>query len=129
MIEITIHHELIDLNNYINAERTNRFKAAKIKKEQTELVAYEVRKAMKNGAKIKPEHFPLDFEFRWFMKNKRKDKDNIVFAKKFCFDGMISSGLIENDGWKEIGSFKDVVVVDKENPRVEIKIRTSEELK
>lgn len=127
MIEITIKHELMDLNNYINAERTNRFKAAKIKKEQTELVAAEIRKAMLEGLELKREHFPLDFEFHWFMKNKRKDKDNIVFAKKFIFDGMIASGLIENDGWKEIGTFKDVVALDKEFPRVEIKIRTAGE--
>lgn len=127
MIEITIKHELMDLNNYINAERTNRFKAAKIKKKQTELVAAEIRKAMLGGLEFKRENFPLDFEFHWFMKNKRKDKDNIVFAKKFIFDGMIASGLIENDGWKEIGTFKDVVAVDKEFPRVEIKIRMAGE--
>lgn len=127
MIEITIKHELTDLNTYINAERSNRFKASKIKKQQTELVANEIRKAMASGVEIKEEHFPLGFEFHWYMKNKRKDKDNIVFAKKFIFDGMISSGLIANDGWKEIGSFKDVVAVDKDFPRVEIKIRSSEE--
>lgn len=127
MIEITINQELMDLNNYINAERSNRFKASKIKKEQTAIVALECKKLINKGLKINQEDMPLDFEFHWFMKNKRKDKDNIVFAKKFIFDGMIASGLLENDGWKEIGSFIDVVSVDKENPRVEIKIRTSEE--
>ena len=123
MIEITIPQELMDLNNYINAERTNRFKAAKIKKEQTAIVAHEMKMAMMDGLEFSQEDFPLDFEFHWFVKNKRKDKDNIVFAKKFIFDGMIASGIIENDGWKEIGSFKYVVTVDNEFPRVEIKIK------
>lgn len=129
MIEITIGQELMDLNNYVNAERSNRFKASKIKKEQTEIVAASIRKAMVAGISVSEKDFPLDFEFHWYMKNKRKDKDNIVFAKKFLFDGMISSGFIENDGWKEVGSFKDTVLVDKDNPRVEMKIKTSGENK
>lgn len=127
MIKIVIEQELMDLNNYINAERSNRFMASKIKKEQTAIVSNVIKKEMVAGLIIKEEHFPLDFEFHWFMKNKRKDKDNIVFAKKFLFDGMIDSGLIANDGWKEIGTFKDVVAVDKEFPRVEIKIRMAGE--
>lgn len=127
MIKIVIEQELMDLNNYINAERSNRFMASKIKKEQTAIVSNVIKKEMAAGLVIKEEHFPLNFEFHWFMKNKRKDKDNIVFAKKFLFDGMIDSGLIANDGWKEIGTFKDVVAVDKEFPRVEIKIRMAGE--
>lgn len=123
MIKIVIEQELMDLNNYINAERSNRFMASKIKKEQTAIVSNVIKKEMVAGLIIKEEHFPLDFEFHWFMKNKRKDKDNIVFAKKFLFDGMIDSGLIVNDGWKEIGSFTDIVEVDKEFPRVEIYIK------
>ena len=118
----------MDLNNYINAERSNRFKASKIKKEQTAIVAFECKKLINQGLKIDQKDMPLDFEFHWFMKNKRKDKDNIVFAKKFIFDGMIASGLLENDGWKEIGSFIDVVSVDKDNPRVEVKIKTLKEI-
>lgn len=33
MIKIVIEQELMDLNNYINAERSNRFMASKIKKD------------------------------------------------------------------------------------------------
>ena len=56
------------------------------------------------------------------MQNKRKDKDNIAFAKKFILDGMIQAKLIQNDGWKEISGFTDEFHVDKNNPRVEVTI-------
>lgn len=126
-IIIVINQELTDLNNYINAERSNRFKASKIKKQQTEIVSAECRKLLSSGIAINTDNMPLDFEFYWYTKNKRKDKDNIVFAKKFIFDGMVESGLLVNDGWNEIGTFRDIVSVDKENPRVVIKIRSSKE--
>lgn len=125
MIEITINQELMDLNNYILGLNKSRWNGLAFKKEQTSLVAAEVRKLVNKGIEFQKNDFPLDFEFHWYTKNKRKDKDNIVFAKKFIFDGMIEGGLIKNDGWKEIGSFTDVVSVDKDNPRVEIKIKTS----
>lgn len=127
MIEIIIDQELVDLNTYIQAERSHRFKASRIKKEQTNIVAFECQLAMRKGAKIEAKDMPLDFEFHWYTKNKRKDKDNIVFAKKFIFDGMVESGLLKNDGWKEIGTFTDSVSVDKENPRVVIKIKSKNE--
>jgi hypothetical protein len=47
------------------------------------------------------------FEFTWIEANKRRDPDNIAAAKKLLFDGMIVAGLIENDGWKQVASFKD----------------------
>lgn len=123
MLKLTIEQELTDLNNYIKADKNNRYGGGKVKKKQTEIVAKVFREAMKNGMEINPDDFPLDFDFKWFMKDKRKDKDNIVFAKKFIFDGMIESGIIKNDGWKEIGSFRDTVIVDKDYPRVEIRIK------
>lgn len=124
---LVIPHELMDLNRYVNAERSNRFQAAKIKKENTYRCAVAIKAAMNEGLKIYDEELPLDFRFRWYVPNKRKDKDNIAFAKKFILDGMLQSGLIENDGWKQVGNFKDEFYVDKENPRVVIELVTRTE--
>lgn len=63
---------------------------------------------------------PVDLRFDWYAGDKKTDKDNIAFQRKFIFDGFIKSGLLKNDGWKQIGNWEDYFYIDKENPRVEI---------
>jgi Holliday junction resolvase RusA-like endonuclease len=96
----TILFDFYDLNKYINAERTNRFKAAKIKKDLTEFFSWEFLRE-------EPIKEPVKFKFTWFMKDKRKDPDNIAFQKKFILDGMKEAGIIENDSIKFITGFID----------------------
>ena len=66
------------------------------------------------------EEQPSDFEFVWYLKNRRKDKDNVAFAKKYIFDGMVQAGLLTNDGWHEVGNWIETFQLDKEFERVEI---------
>lgn len=60
----------------------------------------------------------INVDIEWVCKNKRKDKDNIMAGTKFIMDGLVVSGIIENDGWGEIGDITHSFYVDKENPRV-----------
>ncbi len=76
-----IDHDFITLNEYIAKERSIRFAAAKIKKEETNY-AYNY---FINKEKIKNK--PVIIHFTWYVNNKRKDLDNISFAKKFILDG------------------------------------------
>ena len=88
--------ELVDLNTYISAERSNRFKAAKIKKEMTQLVAQEcIRQKLPKLQKID------QFAIIWRHKNKKKDFDNVEFAQKWIRDGMVTAGVLPNDGWAQ----------------------------
>ena len=118
MNKIVIPHELMDLNKFINLQRSNRYAGAKAKKDQTNLCTMYIKRAMANGLKV--DQYPITVKFKWVMPNRRKDKDNIAFAKKFCLDSMQEAGLIVNDGWKEIDGFEDTFEVDKDHPRVEI---------
>ena len=99
------------LNEHDKANRGNKFGGASMKKKATNLCAAYVKKAMNEGFEFKAQ--PTHFKFEWFVKNKRKDKDNISFAKKYIFDGMVQAGLISNDGWKQIGDWKETFQVDK----------------
>ena len=101
MQTITIKGSFTSLNEYINAERGNRYAAAEIKKNETERAYWH----FKNLPKIN--QYPIKLEFTWFVKDKRKDPDNISFAKKFILDGMVESGFIKNDGFNNISEFKD----------------------
>jgi hypothetical protein len=111
---ITIFGEFTDLNTYINAERTNRFKAAKIKKDNTKLCAWQtvgLPPITTNYNKI---------IFYWYVSNTRKDPDNIAFAKKYILDGLVDAKVLRNDRWKQISGFEDKFYVDKVKPRVEV---------
>ena len=65
--------------------------------------------------------------FRWIEKDKRRDKDNISFAKKFILDALQEADILRNDGWGEIIGFSDTFAVDKANPRVEVYLLTEQE--
>ena len=47
------------------------------------------------------------FKFLWIRKTKREDPDNIAFCKKFILDGLTHAKIFKNDGWEEIGEFRD----------------------
>jgi Holliday junction resolvase RusA-like endonuclease len=117
MIKFTIPGELTDLNTYINKERANKYAAAKIKEDNTNLVAHLARK-------IKPLE-NINLTIHWYCKNKKKDKDNISFAIKFILDGMVKAGVIKNDGWNDIEGFQHKFYIDKDYPRVEVEISDS----
>lgn len=114
-LQFTFNGEFTDLNTYIRAERSNRFMAAKIKKMETERVAYELMAPEKVKGKAV-------ISFDWYTVNERKDPDNVAFARKFLMDGMVMAGLLENDTRKCVKGFIDCFFVDKDNPRVEVTI-------
>lgn len=96
MPTLKIRYKFPSLNDYIEAERKNKYKAAKIKKELTELVACECK-----AQKI-PKMESVKLSFRWYEKNKKRDKDNICFSKKWIIDGMVHAGVLKNDTWEYI---------------------------
>ena len=118
-MKLTIQGELTDLNSYINAERRNLHIAAKIKRDETARVSSE---CMASGIFNKRLKVPVFLKITWYCKNKRKDRDNICFAKKFICDGLVLARVIPNDGWNDIVGFSDTFEIEKKHPRVEVDI-------
>jgi len=115
-IKLIIPGELVDLNTYISAERRNRYAGAKIKQEMTDYITL-LAKRLKTEIRT-----PVWITYHWYCKDKRKDKSNIAFAKKFIEDGLVNAGVLKNDGWNDIEKFADEFYIDRENPRVEVEI-------
>lgn len=67
-------------------------------------------------------HSKLTHKFTWYCKDRRKDKDNVIAGQKFVFDGLQKAGIIEDDGWKQVGNISHEFKIDKKNPRVIIEI-------
>lgn len=65
---------------------------------------------------------PVYISFTWFEESRRRDPDNVVFAKKFILDGMVKAGIIPDDNYKWVVGFEDVVLYGEATPRVEIEV-------
>ena len=61
-------------------------------------------------------------DFKWYEPNRRRDPSNVCAGgRKFILDALVGIGVLKNDNWK-VKDFSDEFFVDKENPRVEIRI-------
>ena len=96
-MKLFIKNELLTLNEYINIERGNKFKAAKVKKINTMVC----KAAARRLTNINP-YALYDVKVTWNVTNKKKDPDNIFFGVKFILDGLVNAGVIKNDGRKNI---------------------------
>lgn len=116
---LIIPGRLCGLNEYISAERANKYKAAKMKRESEDIVILAARNCLR-GVKIKN---PVEMHYTWVEPNNRRDRDNIAFAKKFVQDALVSIGVLEDDDHKHVVGFSDRFQTDKNNPRIEVLIR------
>ena len=122
MIEkLVIPGELPGLNEIIEYSKEHWAKYAGEKHNRTEEIAYLAK------SQIKGKYQKVDLAFTWFCKNKKRDKDNIIAGQKFVLDGLVAAGVIEKDGWEQIGNISHFFSIDKENPRVEVIIKEVEE--
>lgn len=123
MIELKIYKLTLPgsypgLNEYIEAERSNRYKAAGMKKDMQRVMGLCIRSQL-GGLRIEN---PVVTHYAWYEPSRRRDKDNITFARKIIQDALTSCGVLENDGWKNILWFTDAYFVDAKRPRVEMTI-------
>lgn len=114
MITLVIPGRLPGMNEITDAARGNRYIAAKMKKEYTEMVALYAM-----AAKL-PRMEKVDVMILWHEPDKMRDKDNIHAGIKFILDGLVKAGIIPNDNWAHIGDITHKFDVDRRNPRIEV---------
>ena len=112
----TIPGELPNLNEIIGESKIHWSNYSSLKKANTLAVAHCARQ------KIKRKYNKINLEIIWFCKDRRQDKDNIMAGTKFILDGLVSAGIIKNDGWAQVGRISHDWQVDKHNPRIEVTI-------
>ena len=95
-----INMKLPSLNDYINVCRTNKYKAAQYKADIEQEIGLYLMKMPKWTS-------PIKIHFHWIEGNKKRDLDNICFAKKFILDAMQKYGKLENDNRKHVTAFTD----------------------
>lgn len=107
------------LNEYVEAERRNRFKAAKMKRDAQDWVILCIKKYMR-GVHITR---PVYIRYFYVEPNRRRDMDNIDgYGKKVINDALVEAGVLRDDGWDEIRGIVPYFSVDKDNPRIIVEI-------
>ena len=100
MICLEIPRKLPSLNEYINKCRSNKFAGATMKKDVEEDIGWYINTLPKFDK-------PVKIHFHWIEGNKRRDLDNICFAKKFILDSLVKCGKLKDDNRRFVEGFED----------------------
>lgn len=112
---------LPSLNDYITACRSNKYSGAKMKNQAEHIIILCAKTQIRYNFKK-----PVIVNFLWVEPNRKRDKDNIAFAKKFIFDGLTKAGILQGDGWQYVEGFSDKFDIDKKSPRIEVEVIDAE---
>ena len=107
-MKFEINMKLPSLNDYIKACRSNKFVGARFKKQIENDISWFLMKMPKFDK-------PIKINFIWVESNKKRDYDNIAFAKKFILDTMVKMGKLKDDNRNYVYAFTDTFKYDKEN--------------
>ncbi|WP_417572124.1 RusA family crossover junction endodeoxyribonuclease [Paratractidigestivibacter faecalis] len=112
------------LNDFISAERANRHVGAKMKRRET-------GRARDAAVAAGMPRFvgPVSVRFLWVERDRRRDLDNVAFAKKFVLDGLVEAGVLEDDGQRHVVALQDTFEVDPARPRVVVEVEDVDPLR
>ena len=108
IIELWIPYKFPSLNQYVNECRKNRFAGAKMKKD----IQYDISFFIARLPKFEK---PVKIEFVWYEENKRRDLDNVAFAKKFILDSLVENGKLKDDNRRFVTAFSDDFKYEKKS--------------
>lgn len=115
-MKITIPGRLPGLNEYTTANRRNPYEGARLKAKTEKDIGWAIlaSKREKLGA--------VRVKITWFERDERRDIDNVIFAQKFILDSLVRTKVIPDDSRKYVKEITHEVLVDKENPRIEVEL-------
>lgn len=98
-----INKRLMGLNEYTKANRTNKYVGSQAKKDEQRYIEWCIIEQLGNLRIDRP----VKGKFTWVEENKRRDLDNICFAKKFILDALVDMKVLKDDNRKIVTSFVD----------------------
>lgn len=114
MNSFEIMGKLPSLNEVINANRTNRYVGAELKKNTENMIFIAIKNAVGKGT-LNAINRPCIVHIRWHEKTKRRDADNIQSSQKFILDALVKCGILKNDSRKYVRQVYHEIVDDDEN--------------
>ncbi len=91
-----------------------------MKREYTDEIAWLAKKMPKY-------HGQVEINITWYEKNYKRDIDNVAAGgTKLILDGLVLAGVLKDDSQKFVKSINHYFKVDKNNPRIEVKVKKIE---
>ena len=107
MIRLEIPYKFPSFNEFIRECRRNRYASGDMKRKVEQDISYFINK-------LPQFEKPIKIHFTWIEENKRRDLDNVFYAKKFILDAMQKCGKLKNDNRKCVTAFTDQIAYAKE---------------
>lgn len=120
--KFVIPGSLPGLNMLIAANRANRYKGAKLKKDADLQCVAAIRKCRVGAVK----KYPVEIRVWFYEKDKRRDIDNIFSGGKYILDALQEAGILKGDGQKYVCRLRYGHHTDPVNPRIEVEIIESD---
>lgn len=98
-----IDKRLMGLNEYIKLNRENRYKGNEAKQKEQSYIIWCIKEQLGSLSIYKP----VVGHFTWIEENRRRDLDNICFAKKFILDALVDAKVLKDDNRKIVTNFTD----------------------
>ena len=95
--------KLPSLNDYTKECRKNKYAGARYKAKYENIIGLYLMKMPRWTT-------PIKIHFTWVEGSKRRDPDNVYFAKKFILDAMVKYGKLKDDNRKWVHAFTDDLV-------------------
>ena len=106
-----IEQRLPSMNELIAANRQNRYKGAKMKRDTEGIIGQYIRIARLRGT-IKPISEPVEVHIEWHERTKKRDCDNIQSAQKFILDALQKQGILVNDNRRYVRQIYSKIIDD-----------------
>ena len=113
-MKLFIEYDFPNWNDYINIERTNKYRANTLKQKEKEIVRYSTIGKKYTG------NYPVEINFKVHFKDRRRDLDN--FRIKGLLDGLVACKVLKNDNLNHIQKITLEPIFDKK-VGVEIEIK------
>ena len=122
MRTVEIPLKLPSFNEYVNVCRTNKYMAAKMKRDLEQEIGYFILDLPKYDK-------PIQIHFHWIEGNQKRDYDNICYAKKFILDALVKYQKLKDDNRNYVYSFRDTFEYKKGTTKVVLEIEEWEKEK
>ena len=97
---LEIPYKFPSFNEYVDECRKNRYAGAKMKKQIQQDIGYCINT-------LPVFENPVIINFTWVEGNRKRDYDNICYAKKFILDALVQCGKLSDDNRKIVTAFRD----------------------
>ena len=112
---------LMGLNEYVRECRGNRYRGARAKRDQQDIVVAAIK-----AAGIRRCEYPVEVGVAWIegrsVNGAMRDPDNIRFGLKFILDALVECRVIPNDSPYWVRRTFDHYSYNNSNPRVQVRI-------